>query len=148
MEKINETPADKVVITVETAINATLEKVWNCWTLPEHITKWNHASDDWHCPAAENDLRTGGKFSYTMAAKDGSFSFDFWGVYTEVVKHKKISIILGDDRKMEVLFEEKDGKNAVQESFEAENMNSLALQRGGWQSILDNFKKHTENISL
>ena len=144
MEKLSETPEAKVVITVETEVNATIEKVWNYWTLAEHITKWNQASDDWHCPAAENELRPGGKFSYTMAAKDGSFSFDFWGVYTEIVKHKKISIILGDDRKMEVLFEEKEGITSVQESFEAENTNSLELQRGGWQAILDNFKKHTD----
>ncbi len=137
----------KTMITVEAAINAPIEKVWNCWTLPEHITKWNYASDDWHCPKAENDLRPGGKFSYTMAAKDGSFSFDFGGVHTEVIKHKTIITTLGDDRKMNVIFEEKDGKTIVKESFEAENMNSLELQRGGWQTILNNFKKHTESLN-
>lgn len=144
MEKINEIPADKVVITVETSINAPIEKVWNCWTLPEHITKWNHASDDWHCPAAENDLRPGGKFSYTMAAKDGSFSFDFSGVHTAITSQHNINTILDDGRKMEVTFEEKDGKTKVVESFEAEDINTIELQKGGWQAILDNFKKHTE----
>lgn len=144
MEKRNEIPADKVVITVETSINATIEKVWNCWTLPEHITKWNHATDDWHCPAAENDLRPGGKFSYTMAAKDGSFSFDFSGVHTVITLQHNINTILDDGRKMEVTFEEKDGKTKVVESFEAEDINTIELQKGGWQAILDNFKKHTE----
>ena len=144
MEKRNEIPADKVVITVETSINATIEKVWNCWTLTEHITKWNHATDDWHCPAAENDLRPGGKFSYTMAAKDGSFSFDFSGVHTVITFQHNINTILDDGRKMEVTFEEKDGKTKVVESFEAEDINTIELQKGGWQAILDNFKKHTE----
>ena len=144
MEKINEIPADKVVITVETSINAPIEKVWNCWTLPEHITNWNHASDDWHCPAAENDLRPGGKFSYTMAAKDGSFSFDFSGVHTAITLQHNINTILDDGRKMEVTFKEKDGKTKVVESFEAEDINTIELQKGGWQAILDNFKKHTE----
>ena len=134
----------KTVIMVEAEVNATLVKVWNCWTAPEHITKWNHASDDWHCPAAENGLRPGGKFSFAMAAKDGSFSFDFSGVYTAITTHNNINSILDDGRKMDVTFEEKNGKTTVIESFEAEIINSIELQRGGWQAILDNFKKHTE----
>lgn len=137
----------KTVITVVAEVNAPVEKVWNSWTAPEQITKWNFASDDWHCPKAENDLRTGGKFSSTMAAKDGSFSFDFGGTHDEVTIHKTIRTTLGDGRKMNVSFEEKDGKTMVTESFEAENTNSLEMQRGGWQAILNNFKKHTETNS-
>ena len=137
----------KTVITVVAEVNAPVEKVWNSWTAPEQITKWNFASDDWHCPKAENDLRTGGKFSSTMAAKDGSFSFDFGGTHDEVTIHKTIRTTLGDGRKMNVSFEEKDGKTMITESFEAENTNSLEMQRGGWQAILNNFKKHTETNS-
>lgn len=135
----------KTLITIEAEVNAPLEKVWNSWTKPEHITQWNHASDDWHCPAAENDVRPGGKFSATMAAKDGSFSFDFGGVHTEVEENKIIQSELGDGRKMKVIFESKGDKTLVTESFEAEGENSLQLQRGGWQMILNNFKKHTES---
>ncbi|MEI2738407.1 MAG: SRPBCC domain-containing protein [Chitinophagaceae bacterium] len=134
----------KTLITIEAEVNAPVEKVWYSWTLPEHITQWCHASDDWHCPKAENDIRPGGKFSSTMAAKDGSFSFDFGGIHDEVVKHRTIASTMGDGRKMQVNFEEKEGKTMVRESFEAESMNSLELQRGGWQAILNNFKKHTE----
>src|SRR4051812_13856737 len=64
-------------ITVETVVKAPVEKVWKYWSLPEHITKWCAASDDWHVPKAENDLTVGGKFSTRMEAKDGSFGFDF-----------------------------------------------------------------------
>lgn len=135
----------KTLITIEAEVNAPLEKVWNSWTKPEHITQWNHASDDWHCPAAENDVRPGGKFSATMAAKDGSFSFDFGGVHTGVEENKIIQSELGDGRKMKVIFESKGDKTLVTESFEAEGENSLQLQRGGWQMILNNFKKHTES---
>ena len=91
-------------ITVQATINAPIEIVWQMWTLPEHITKWNFASADWHCPAATNDLRTGGKFSATMAAKDGSFSFDFAGVYDKVIEHKLITYSLGDSRKVIITF--------------------------------------------
>jgi uncharacterized protein YndB with AHSA1/START domain len=53
-------------ITVETTINAPIEKVWEYWNEPEHVTGWAFASDDWEAPAAENDLRVGGKFKTTI----------------------------------------------------------------------------------
>ena len=134
----------KPVITIRTEINAPLKKVWDCWTSPKHIKNWNFASDDWHCPAATHDLREGGKFSFTMSSKDGKYSFDFEGVYTEVKELKKLRYTIADGRKVDIRFDEKEGKTFVKESFEAENVNTLELQRGGWQSILDHFKKYTE----
>jgi uncharacterized protein YndB with AHSA1/START domain len=135
-----------VSITVKSTVQAPLEKVWKCWTEPEHIVHWNQASDDWHCPQAENDLQTGGKFSYTMAAKDGSFSFDFWGIYTEIIEHKMISSKLGDDRNLEIRFISDGDKTHVSETFDAETENTVELQQTGWQAILDNFKKYTESL--
>ncbi len=136
----------KVPITIKAAINAHVEKAWETWTAPEHITKWCQASDDWHAPYADNDVKVGGTFKTTMAAKDGSFSFDFGGEYTEVTKHKSMSYTMGDGRKATILFEEKDGKTIVTETFDAENQNSLDMQRDGWQAILNSYKKHTESI--
>jgi len=135
----------RTTITVSAEVNAPVEKVWNCWTNPGHITRWNQASDDWHCPRAENDLRPGGKFSAIMAAKDGSYSFVFGGVHDEVVKHRLIASTMDDGRKMRVLLSEKNGKTVVNEGFETENENSLELQRMGWQAILNNFKSYTES---
>ena len=134
----------KVKITVEVTVNASLEKAWDYFTLPEHLTQWNFASEDWHCPKASSDLRTGGKFSATMAAKDGSMSFDFGGTYDEVLKHKKIAYTMGDDRKVEVIFSSNNNSTQVVETFEAESENSIELQKSGWQAILTNFKKYTE----
>src|SRR6476661_7094423 len=94
----------KEVITVESTINAPVQKVWEFWTRPEHITKWNAASDDWHSPRAENDLRTGGSFSCRMEAKDGSFGFDFGGIYDAVTENEYIEYTLGDNRKVNVSF--------------------------------------------
>lgn len=132
-------------ITVEATINAPVEKVWNYWTEPKHITQWNNASDDWHTPHAENDLRVGGKFVSRMEAKDGSAGFDFGGVYNEVKKHKLISYTMDDGRKASVKFSGDGNETTVTETFEAESMNSIEMQKSGWQSILDNFKKYTEN---
>jgi len=139
------TTTTRTAITVESIINAPVEKVWEYWNAPEHIKGWAFASDDWHAPHSENDLRTGGKFSTTMAAKDGSFSFDFGGEYTQVKEHKLIEYTMGDGRKVSVLFSSVNGGTKVVETFEAEETNPVEMQRGGWQAILDNFRKYTEN---
>ena len=131
-------------ITVEATINAPVEKVWKFWNEPQHITKWCAASDDWHAPFAENDLRKEGTFKTTMAAKDGSFSFDFGGVYSNVEKHKVIEYAMSDGRKVKIIFTADGNKTKVTETFDPENENPIEMQRGGWQAILDNFKKHTE----
>jgi uncharacterized protein YndB with AHSA1/START domain len=140
---IMETTANKS-ITVQSTVNAPVEKVWKYWSDPAHITQWCQASDDWHAPHAENDLRTGGKFSTTMAAKDGSFSFDFGGIYDNVEEHKLIAYTMGDGRKVSVVFTAKGDQTEVVETFDMENTHSEEMQRGGWQAILDNFKKYTE----
>ena len=131
-------------IKVAAVVNKPVAQVWNTWTDPKHIMQWCAASDDWHCPKATNDLRTGGAFSSTMAARDGSFSFDFEGVYDDVQLHKRIAYTMADGRTCEILFGEKDGGTLVTESFDAEAENSVEMQRAGWQAILDRFKAHAE----
>ncbi len=131
-------------ITVKTKINASIDQVWESWTNPKHVMHWNFASEDWCCPAATNDLTVGSEFHYTMAAKDNSVSFDFWGTYQEILMHQTIEIILGDGRKMTVTFESTNDGVIVTEIFEPESENPVELQQAGWQLILDNFKKYVE----
>ncbi len=133
------------MITVTTTVNLPAQKVWSFWNEAKHITKWYNASDDWHAPFAQNDLRVGGKFKTTMAAKDGSFQFDFEGVYTHIEEYKKIDITLLDNRKMSVAFEALGTQTKITEMFEPETENPIELQQGGWQAILNNFKKYAEN---
>jgi uncharacterized protein YndB with AHSA1/START domain len=131
-------------ITVQATINAPVEKVWTYWNAPEHITQWCQASADWHAPYAENDLRPDGKFKTTMAAKDGSFSFDFEGVYTEVKPHQTISYTMADGRMVTIEFSSNNDTTTVTEIFDPENTNPIEMQRGGWQAILESFKQYTE----
>lgn len=135
---------NKVTISVETTVHAPVEKVWEYWTEPQHITKWSFASDDWHAPNAENDLRVGGKFLTRLEAKDGSFGFDFNGVYDEITINELISFTLGDGRKVTVTFIAQDNNTKVIEAFEAEETHSIEQQKAGWQAFLDNFKKYSE----
>ena len=131
-------------ITVSALVNKPVADVWNTWTDPKHITQWCAASDDWHCPKATNDLKTGGKFSSTMAARDGSFSFDFEGVYDDVQPHQRIAYTMADGRTCEILFTAENGGTRVVEAFDAESQNPVEMQRGGWQAILDRFKAYAE----
>jgi uncharacterized protein YndB with AHSA1/START domain len=132
-------------ISVEAVINSSVEKVWDYWTIPNHITQWNNASEEWHTPYAENDLRVGGSFLSRMAAKDGSFSFDFGGKYDQVDLYKLIEYTLDDARKVIIHFEKIGNTTKVIEIFDAENENPIEMQKNGWQAILNNFKNYTEN---
>ena len=132
-------------IKVSTTVNAPIDKVWNYWNQPEHITQWYQASEDWHAPKAENDLREGGKFSTTMAAKDGSMSFDFEGTYNTVVPNETINFTIADNRKVWIEFKDNGDNVEIEETFELEATHPEEMQRGGWQAILDNFKKYAES---
>lgn len=136
--------SQQVIIT--TFVKAPKKRIWDSFTLPKHITRWNFATPEWHCPRAENDLRNDGRFLYRMEAKDGSLGFDFSGTYDEVALEKALRYTLDDGRKVNVTFDENSEGTQVTETFEAEAQNSVEMQRQGWQAILDNFKSYVENL--
>lgn len=121
-------------------------EVWTYFNVPDHITQWNFASDDWCCPRAENDLRVGGRLCSRMEAKDGSFGFDFEAIYDEVVDEAKVAYTLTDGRKVETTFDDRGDATKVSTTFDPEAENPADMQRAGWQAILDNFKKHAESL--
>ena len=137
--------SQKTTITIEATIHAPVEKVWNAWTDTNAITQWNCASPDWHSPKAEHELKPGGKFLYRMEAKDGSFGFDFGGHFDIVKPNEYLESTIGDGRKIKTSFIDKGNETLVSETFEAEDTNPIEMQKTGWQSILDNFKKYVEN---
>ena len=139
--------SEKQKITVKTTVNAPVERVWKAWTSPDDITKWNQASEDWHSPRAENDLRKGGRFSVRMESKDGKYGFDFGGEYDEVKPNEYIEYTMEDGRKVHVTFKDNGSETVVEETFDAESENSIELQRNGWQAILDNFRRYAEENS-
>jgi uncharacterized protein YndB with AHSA1/START domain len=132
-------------ITINTTVSADKQKVWDYYTKPEHITKWNYADPSWHCPTATNDLKVGGRYFARMEAKDGSFGFDFDAVYKEVNQGQSFTYEFGG-RLASIVFNEANGQTEVTVTFDPETENSIDLQRQGWQAILDNFKNYTETI--
>ncbi|TWI85011.1 uncharacterized protein YndB with AHSA1/START domain [Lacibacter cauensis] len=134
------------VITVEAIVHAPITTVWDSWNNPDHITQWAFASPNWHTPWAKNDLRVGGSFSSRMEAKDGSFGFEFGGVYDAVTTNELIAYTMADGRKVMVEFSAEGDATKVVERFDAENENPVDMQQMGWQAILDNFKKYTESL--
>ena len=136
--------AKRISITVETTVPVSPELAWEYWTKPAHITQWNQASDDWHTPRAESDLRAGGKFSSRMESKDGKYGFDFWGTFDAVEPPHLLASTLGDGRKVHVTFTPVAAGTKIVETFEAEGENSVELQQQGWQAILDSFRRYVE----
>ncbi len=139
--------SERTQLTVKATVNAPIEKVWQSWNNPEDIIEWCSASPEWHTPKATNDLRVGGNFSSTMAAKDGSMSFDFEGTYTMVEEHRFIAYTMADGRKVGISFEGNSGSTVITEVFEAEEMNPIEMQQAGWQAIMDSFKRYVESQS-
>lgn len=130
-------------ITVSATISAPKQKVWNYYSQPEHIIKWNFADPSWHCPSASNDMKVGGKYIARMEAKDGSFGFDFEAFYTAINQYNNFTYEFGE-RTAKIEFAELNGDTQVTISFDPETEHSIELQKTGWQAILDNFKKYTE----
>lgn len=131
-------------ITIETVVNAKLDKVWDTWNDPEDIKQWNSPHESWHTTRSEVDLREGGKFLSRMEAKDGSMGFDFEGTYTRVVPQRIIGYGMSDGREVVVEFVERPDGVLVKETFDAETENPPEAQRDGWQAILDNFGRYVE----
>lgn len=131
-------------ITVQAIINQPASKVWAEYTGPEHIVNWNFADPSWHCPSAENDMRTGGTYKARMEARDGSFGFDFEAIYTEITPGKHFTYEFGG-RKATVQFTDMGNQTEVIVTFDPETQNPVEMQRAGWQSILNNFKQYAEN---
>ena len=132
-------------ITIQVTVNSPIEKVWKIWTSGEDIKQWNTASDDWHTTKAEINLVVGGTFSSRMEAKDGSFGFDFSGKYTDVKTHELIEYTMDDNRTCVINFENKGNETLIIQTFEAETENPIEMQKFGWQSIMNSFKKYAES---
>ena len=131
-------------ITVSATIHAGIKKVWDYYTKPEHITKWNFAHPSWHCPSASNDMRPRGKYSARMEAKDGSFGFDFEATYDEVTHGENFTYTMPNGRQVTVVFKGNDDQTEVDVTFDPETENPVEMQKAGWQAILDNFKQYAE----
>ena len=131
-------------ITIKATIAADKQKVWDYYTKPEHIMKWNFAADTWHCPSASNNMQVGGKYLARMEAKDGSFGFDFEATYNEITDGESYTYTMPDNRVVNVLFHEDGNQTEVSIIFDPENENPVELQQQGWQAILDNFKGYVE----
>lgn len=133
-------------ITVQTEVDASPQLAWELYTNPKHMICWNFASPDWHCPAASNDLRPGGMLCATMAARDGSVSFEFTGVYDQVDPADRLRYTISDGRKVEVKFEVLADSTRILVAFEPEMEHSLEMQREGWQAILDNYAAYAKGF--
>jgi uncharacterized protein YndB with AHSA1/START domain len=134
------------MITVSSTIQANIEKVWEYFKYPTHIVNWYFAHPSWHCPKASNNVTINGTFNFRMEAMDESEGFDFEGIYSLVEMHKRINYGLADGRQVHISFTQKGNEVTVTESFDSENENTIELQQGGWQAILDNFKSYVEQL--
>ena len=63
-------------------------------------------------------------------------------------QHEEISYTMGDGRKVDITFIDQGNETKVIEIFDAESTNPIEIQQAGWQAIMDNFKRYTEEFQL
>ena len=134
-----------LTLTAETLINAPIEKIWEYWTNPQHIIHWNNASEEWHTPHAENELRIGGKLTLKMELKNGTDGFDYICIYDDIIPNERISHTTSDNRKTTILFTQTDKGVKLTETFEPVTTVPLDDQQAFCQSILNKFKAYAEH---
>jgi uncharacterized protein YndB with AHSA1/START domain len=137
--------AEKTILTAETEISAPIAKAWELWNNPQDIKQWNTPGPEWHTTHAENDLRPGGRFLYVMEMKDGSFSFNFQGIYDEVKPYELIRYTLDDGRKSTIAFTDSSPVKLI-ENFEPDGNEPLVMQREFCKAVLDKFARYVEGV--
>lgn len=133
-------------IVVNILVQKPVEAVWKTWTTPQDIMQWNIPFANWHCPEVMNDVRDGGKFCFTMQAKDGKEGFDHAGVYDRVIPYELIAYTQEDGRKSTIEFQQIDQNTIVRESFEPEKLVPVDVQQQFCQSVLQRFKEYAEQV--
>lgn len=151
-------------ITITRILNAPREQVWKAWTEPEQLKKW-WGPKDFTAPSIENDLRTGGKYTYVMHGPAGTeYDKDMpsGGEYLEVVPMEKIvasdyfmddngnkvnAAAVGmpgewpDEMKVTVTFEDAgEGKTKLTLVHEGHPADFAHMAEAGWNESLDKFE--------
>jgi uncharacterized protein YndB with AHSA1/START domain len=78
----------KLDLMLERTVNAPPERVWQAWTMPEHVKRW-FTPAPWSTVQCEIDLRPGGIFRTVMRSPEGQESVNL-GCYLEVVEAKRL----------------------------------------------------------
>jgi uncharacterized protein YndB with AHSA1/START domain len=87
-------------LTVQRTFDFPREDVFEAWTSPEVMRRWFTAEHDWTTPAAEVDLRPGGRVRVSMAETGGEPVHTFEGTYLEVAPPERVVFTVewqGDD---------------------------------------------------
>lgn len=132
---------------VQSHARTDLATAWAVYNTPEHITRWNAASDDWHSPSSRVDLREGGAFCHRMEARDGSMGFDFEGVFTRVVPQERLDYRMADGRQASVRFSAVGNGVDIHVEFDPDRDYPAEFQQDGWQAILERYARYAEGVS-
>jgi uncharacterized protein YndB with AHSA1/START domain len=134
---------------VERTFDAPREEVFEAWTSPEVMRRWLGAGRGWTTPAAEVDLRPGGRIRVSMAETGGDPVHTFVGTYVEVSPPERIAFTFrwesgeaeGVTSRVTVEFNEDGGRTTVvltQTGLPSEE--SRDEHEHGWASCLENLE--------
>jgi uncharacterized protein YndB with AHSA1/START domain len=79
------------VLRMERRFEAPPEAVFDAWTNPEVLRRWWAAAPGWETPAAEVDLRAGGRYRLTMRDPAAGAEHTVGGEYVEVRRPERLT---------------------------------------------------------
>lgn len=131
--------------------------VYDAWTKPEHLERWQGAPQGFTVPVHEVDMRQGGKYRICLRSPEG---VDHWvhGVYREVVPPERLVFTHGwldEDGKpgksnetlVTITFKERNGKTELH--FHQTGFESVESRDGhgeGWNSQFDQFAEYVAKL--
>ena len=76
---------------IERSFDAPVERIWQMWTVPEHLASW-YGPDGATIPIANMDVRVGGRRLVCMdvTTPNGPMRMWFTGHYLEVVENERL----------------------------------------------------------
>jgi uncharacterized protein YndB with AHSA1/START domain len=135
------------VVRIERTFAAPAEDVFDAWTSPEVMRRGLHPAPDWDTPAAEVDLRVGGKVRVVMRRPDGTEA-EARGEYALIDRPHRLVMTwtFGDDpsneQLIELSFSESEGSTTV---LLVNSRISTDERRGaqdwGWRGCFDQLER-------
>ena len=148
-----EQAASELVLT--RVFDAPRRLVFEAWTEPEHLERWQGAPRGFTVTAHEVDLRPGGPYRVCMRSPEG---VDHWlqGVYREIVEPERLVFTHawldaegkpGNETLVTITLTERGGKTELtlhQTAFES--VESRDGHRAGWTSTFDRLAEYLANL--
>ena len=145
------TKPTEVELVITRTFDAPRRLVFEAWTAPEHLERWQGAPEGFTVTAHEVDFRPGGTYRLCMRSAEG---VDHWltGVYREIIEPERLVFThawldgagkRGVETLVTIVFAERHGKTTI--TLRQTGFTSVESHNGhnvGWTSTFDRLAQY------